>query len=273
MAGSRATSAREPGQVRKEAALSGHRWAMRGRPVGAGETSSPRRPTSTEGARSIFASPRRLRGGACEMDCRVFAGAHTRGPWTSPLRHRGYRTVDARAGYGEWAATYEDTVKDAMDLDLLDVDRRRVGRDRGRSRLRDRADRRVASLAGGRDRRRRPDAGDARARRGARRLPLAAPGRRDRDGPRRARTTSPSAASSTSTCRRSSRCTPRPRGWRRGSCSSASTRTSSWPRGCRPTSTAPTASRSRSRPTCTWSASTSRRRGPPASSSATCASG
>jgi len=34
---------------------------------------------------------------------------------------RGYRTVDARAGYGEWAATYEDTVKDPMDLDLLDV--------------------------------------------------------------------------------------------------------------------------------------------------------
>src|SRR5688572_28948551 len=32
MAGSRATSAREPGQVRKEAALSDPRWAMRGRP-------------------------------------------------------------------------------------------------------------------------------------------------------------------------------------------------------------------------------------------------
>src|SRR2546423_1243968 len=36
MAGSRAMSAREPGQVRKEAALSGHRQAMRGRPTGAG---------------------------------------------------------------------------------------------------------------------------------------------------------------------------------------------------------------------------------------------
>ncbi len=35
--------------------------------------------------------------------------------------NRGYRTVDARSGYAEWAATYEDTVKDAMDLDLLDV--------------------------------------------------------------------------------------------------------------------------------------------------------
>lgn len=32
---------------------------------------------------------------------------------------RGYRTVDARSGYGEWAATYEQTVLDAMDLDLL----------------------------------------------------------------------------------------------------------------------------------------------------------
>ena len=26
---------------------------------------------------------------------------------------RGYRTVDARSGYAEWASTYEDTVKDA----------------------------------------------------------------------------------------------------------------------------------------------------------------
>src|SRR3954454_13756739 len=35
MAGSRAMSAREPGQVRKEAALSGHLQALRGRPTGA----------------------------------------------------------------------------------------------------------------------------------------------------------------------------------------------------------------------------------------------
>src|SRR3954454_16760771 len=54
MAGSRATSTREPGQVRKEAALSGHRRALRDRPAGACDTSSPRRPSSTEGARSIF---------------------------------------------------------------------------------------------------------------------------------------------------------------------------------------------------------------------------
>jgi SAM-dependent methyltransferase len=32
---------------------------------------------------------------------------------------RGYRTVDVRSGYGEWVATYEDTVYDAMDLDQL----------------------------------------------------------------------------------------------------------------------------------------------------------
>jgi SAM-dependent methyltransferase len=33
---------------------------------------------------------------------------------------RGYRTVDVREGYGEWVATYEDTVEDAMDLELLE---------------------------------------------------------------------------------------------------------------------------------------------------------
>jgi SAM-dependent methyltransferase len=33
---------------------------------------------------------------------------------------RGYRTVDARTGYGEWVATYESTVEDAMDIGLLD---------------------------------------------------------------------------------------------------------------------------------------------------------
>jgi SAM-dependent methyltransferase len=34
---------------------------------------------------------------------------------------RGYRTVDVRTGYGEWVATYERTVEDAMDVALLDV--------------------------------------------------------------------------------------------------------------------------------------------------------
>src|SRR4051812_10475114 len=74
MVGSRATSAREPGQVRKEAALSGHRWAMRGRPAGVSEADSPWRPTSTEGARSIFqpASP-------AEKDFEKLAGAHFSG--------------------------------------------------------------------------------------------------------------------------------------------------------------------------------------------------
>ena len=33
---------------------------------------------------------------------------------------RGYRTVDARSGYGAWAPTYQDTVEDEMDLALLD---------------------------------------------------------------------------------------------------------------------------------------------------------
>jgi len=32
---------------------------------------------------------------------------------------RGYRTVDVRSGYAEWVATYERTVEDAMDIDLL----------------------------------------------------------------------------------------------------------------------------------------------------------
>ncbi|HWH20682.1 MAG TPA: methyltransferase domain-containing protein [Solirubrobacterales bacterium] len=43
---------------------------------------------------------------------------------------RGYRTVPAREGYDRWAATYEDTVEDAMDLALLErleVDWARVG--------------------------------------------------------------------------------------------------------------------------------------------------
>jgi SAM-dependent methyltransferase len=34
---------------------------------------------------------------------------------------RGYRTVDARTGYGAWAATYDGTVQDAMDVELLDA--------------------------------------------------------------------------------------------------------------------------------------------------------
>ena len=34
---------------------------------------------------------------------------------------RGYRTVDVRSGYGEWVATYEETVQDAMDVELLEA--------------------------------------------------------------------------------------------------------------------------------------------------------
>src|SRR6266496_916875 len=33
---------------------------------------------------------------------------------------RGYRMVDARTGYGEWVNTYEGTVEDAMDIEVLD---------------------------------------------------------------------------------------------------------------------------------------------------------
>lgn len=33
---------------------------------------------------------------------------------------RGYPTVDVRTGYAGWAATYEDSVEDAMDIALLD---------------------------------------------------------------------------------------------------------------------------------------------------------
>jgi SAM-dependent methyltransferase len=38
----------------------------------------------------------------------------------SPFDTRGYRTVDVRSGYGEWVDTYEQTVQDAMDVELLD---------------------------------------------------------------------------------------------------------------------------------------------------------
>jgi SAM-dependent methyltransferase len=33
---------------------------------------------------------------------------------------RGYRTVDVRSGYAEWVDTYEQTVEDAMDVELLE---------------------------------------------------------------------------------------------------------------------------------------------------------
>jgi SAM-dependent methyltransferase len=39
----------------------------------------------------------------------------------SDFDQRGYRTVDVRTGYGEWVTTYERTVADAMDIDLLDA--------------------------------------------------------------------------------------------------------------------------------------------------------
>src|SRR4030081_3197225 len=44
-------------------------------------------------------------------DCQVMA--------FSDFDSRGYRIVDVRSGYGEWVTTYEQTVQDAMDIDLL----------------------------------------------------------------------------------------------------------------------------------------------------------
>jgi len=42
-------------------------------------------------------------------------------PPFSAFDARGYRTVDARTGYQEWVASYEQTVEDAMDLALLEA--------------------------------------------------------------------------------------------------------------------------------------------------------
>jgi SAM-dependent methyltransferase len=39
----------------------------------------------------------------------------------SDFDSRGYRTLDVRSGYAEWVPTYERTVKDAMDIALLDA--------------------------------------------------------------------------------------------------------------------------------------------------------
>jgi SAM-dependent methyltransferase len=38
----------------------------------------------------------------------------------SAFDQRGYRMTDVRSGYGEWVASYEQTVEDAMDIALLD---------------------------------------------------------------------------------------------------------------------------------------------------------
>ncbi|SIO89170.1 methyltransferase [Nocardiopsis sp. JB363] len=67
---------------------------------------------------------------------RIFPGAATRRKTGGPLRPehgiltamadfstfdtRHYRTVDVATGYDGWSTTYEDSVLDAMDLDLLD---------------------------------------------------------------------------------------------------------------------------------------------------------
>lgn len=43
------------------------------------------------------------------------------GPPFSAFDTRDYRTVDVRSGYGEWVATYERTVENAMDIELLET--------------------------------------------------------------------------------------------------------------------------------------------------------
>src|SRR5919206_4938057 len=46
---------------------------------------------------------------------------HTRPmPRFSDFDARAYRSVDVRTGYGEWVATYEQTVQDTMDVALLE---------------------------------------------------------------------------------------------------------------------------------------------------------
>jgi SAM-dependent methyltransferase len=42
-------------------------------------------------------------------------------PLFSDFDSRGYRTVDVRSGYGEWVATYDETVEDALDIELLEA--------------------------------------------------------------------------------------------------------------------------------------------------------
>ena len=59
--------AREPGQVRKEAALSGHLQAHRGCRTGVTHRTAPRAATSEEGARSTFAVPRGTAKGIREL--------------------------------------------------------------------------------------------------------------------------------------------------------------------------------------------------------------
>jgi SAM-dependent methyltransferase len=42
-------------------------------------------------------------------------------PRFSDFDARGYRTVDVRTGYADWVRTYEDTVQNAMDIELLEA--------------------------------------------------------------------------------------------------------------------------------------------------------
>ena len=159
---------------------------------------------------------------------------------------RGYRTVDVRSGYGEWVTTYEQTVEDAMDIHLLEVlrevpwgDVQRAadlgcGTGRTGAWLRERG---IASIDGVDLTPEMLDVARAREvyaqpRRGRRVGHGPGAGRlRPRGRPAWSTSTSPTCARSTS--RPGASLAPTA-----STCSSAFTRTSSWPRACRRTTTA-----------------------------------
>ena len=162
---------------------------------------------------------------------------------------RGYRTVDVRTGYAEWVPTYEDTVQDAMDIALLDELRSvewtgraadlGCGTGRTAAWLRAHGVERidgvdltpemldVARERGAHDTLREGDVADTGLGLG-------------RVRPRRRLAGGRAPADADAALRRGAAARP---GQAAPSCSSASTRTSSWPRACRPTSPAPPASR------------------------------
>ena len=86
MAGSRAMSAREPGQVRKEAALSGHRQAQRDRPAGA-TGRCQRRGVHLEGGCTVRFFPRRAAAGERALE-RTGPAAASAEPPDDAVEHR-----------------------------------------------------------------------------------------------------------------------------------------------------------------------------------------
>ena len=72
------------------------------------------------GSRSRATSTARRRCRACRPPNPRAVARFGRVADFTPFDTRGYRTVDVRSGYGEWVATYEQTVEDAMDIELLE---------------------------------------------------------------------------------------------------------------------------------------------------------